>query len=46
MKRTACILSFSFAFLLSGCQQKSYFVIPEIKKAPEFVSEGYLVSPD
>jgi len=46
MKRTACILSFSFAFLLLGCEQKSYFVIFDIKKAPEFVSEAHLVSPD
>ena len=42
MKRAACILILSFAFFFSGCGQKSYVIIPDIRQAPEFVSEGYL----
>lgn len=42
MKRAAFFTALTFALFVSGCGQKSYVSIPDIERAPDFVSERHL----
>lgn len=42
MKRTAFFPALTFAAFLTGCGEKSYVDIPEVARAPDFVSERHL----